>query len=171
MTRVRLGSRPVVFVLLPWAFLMFTQPLVTTSAADTSQVVVLTPEEQALAEVLYSARSRVGLQPLTLNSSAMTLAKDRSSDMATHDYFNHVTPDGKTVLDMIDSYGITCRDISETLAMNWNASNSGADAAETLINSPAHHAILFSPQFTAAGFGHAMRADGKHYFTVIVLSR
>ena len=130
----------------------------------------LSPEEQVLWQVLTAARATSSMNPLTLDANAMTLARDRSADMATRTYFDHMNPDGKTMLDLVANYGIAYHAIGEMIAFNLGVPDCGSEAAKGFIASPVHHAIFFNDRFTTAGIGHAVDGNGKHYFTVIMLS-
>jgi len=138
--------------------------------APVDAATTLSPEEQVLWQVLTAARATSNMNPLTLDANAMALARDRSTDMATRTYFDHMNPDGKTLLDLTANYGITYHAIGEIIAFNLGAPDCGLEAAKGFIASPVHHAIFFNDRFTTAGIGHAVDANGKHYFTVIVLS-
>ena len=146
-------------------------PTVSASAmgATGSAPVVFSPEEQTLASALLTERGNEGLQPLIVDPTLTLLAEQRCAEMAAQHSFGHVTPDGKTVFDLLGAYGITYHKLGETLAMNANIPDAGAEAAKDLMNSPWHHATLFDPQYTTIGFGHATGADGTQYFAVIVL--
>lgn len=132
--------------------------------------VTLSPEEQVLWQVLTAARATSNMNPLALDTNAMALARNRSMDMAARTYFDHMNPDGKTMLDLVANYGITYHAIGEMIAFNLGVPDCGSEAAKGFIASPVHHAIFFNDRFTTAGIGHAVDGNGKHYFTVIVLS-
>ncbi len=147
--------------------------MVQTVAAESSPAgtgVVLSPEEQALWQDLMTARVANGLPPLTLDASITALTRDRSADMAKRSYFGHMNPDGKTMVDLLPVYGLTYQAAGETIEFNLGIPDCGAEAARGFIASPPHHLILFDPRFTTAGVGHAVDANGKHYFTIIVLA-
>ncbi|MHB8648019.1 MAG: CAP domain-containing protein [Thermomicrobiales bacterium] len=125
-------------------------------------------EEQAVWQHIADARRDAGLPVLAIDNQIIVLARERSTDMATRQYFGHYSPDGVTFLDLMPRYGLTGRLAGETIQEN-NYADSPAEAARALIASPEHHAILFDPRFTIAGVGHAVSADGIHYFTIIVV--
>ncbi len=131
---------------------------------------MLSPEEQALWDALVAARAVSGLPPLMLDANVTALTRDRSADMATRSYFGHTNPDGKTIVDLLSTYGLTYHAVGETIEFNLGIPDCGAEAARGFIASPPHHLILFDPRFTTAGVGHAVDANGKHYSTIIVLA-
>ncbi len=139
-------------------------------AADDAAPVTLDAEEQSMWDTLLVARALQGVRGVPqVDARATQLARDRSADMATRGYFSHTTPDGKTYLDLLPAYGITFRAVGETIATNGGYADPGVQAALDFILSPPHHGILFDPQYTLAGVGHAVAPDGTHYFTIIML--
>lgn len=129
-----------------------------------------TPEEQALATTLHAVRDDVGLRPLTMDPTVTLLAEWRSADMALRHSFSHVTADGRMVSNLLSTSGVAYHTVGETIAMNAYAPDTVATAMRDLLNSPRHRAILLDPQYTTVGVGHAVDANGTHYFTVIVLA-
>lgn len=143
---------------------------VAAESSPAGNSVTLVPEEQALWQALNTARVASGLTPLTLDANITALTRDRSADMAARSYFGHTNPDGKTMVDLLPAYGLTYHAVGETIEFNLGIPDCGAEAARGFIASPPHHLILFDPRFTTAGVGHAVDANGKHYFTIIVLA-
>lgn len=143
---------------------------VAAESSPAGNSVILTPEEQALWQALTTARTASGLPPLTLDANITALTRDRSADMAARSYFGHTNPDGKSMVDLLPAYGLTYHAAGETIEFNLGIPDCGAEAARGFIASPPHHLILFDPRFTTAGVGHAVDANGKHYFTIIVLA-
>ncbi len=141
-------------------------PLQTQAAAIPT--VTLGREEQALWQLVSDARRAAGLPAVTMDNQISVLSRARSTDMATRDYFDHYTPDGQTFLDLMPRYGLTSPRAGETLQEN-NRADSPAEAARALFASPEHHAVLFDPRYTMGGVGHAVDANGIHYFTIIFI--
>jgi uncharacterized protein YkwD len=129
----------------------------------------LSAEETELAEQINAARREAGLPELAIESAVAALARERADDMATRRYFGHTTPEGETILSLLPARGIDFRYAGETLQRNnYPADQTVAEAARSLLASPAHRAILLDGRFTHLGLGHA--ADGDlHYFAVIVI--
>ncbi len=128
----------------------------------------LDTQARALWDQIAAARADAGLSPLTLDSTVSSLAQERSTDMATHNYFGHYDPAGRSFLDMMPGLNLSWRLASETLERNTYA-NCATEAAHGLVTSPPHHAILFDPQYRIGGVGHAVSRDGMHYFAIIVI--
>lgn len=141
-------------------------PLVTVSAEGST--VALSAEEQAVWTLVADARATAGLPPQPIDAQVTALARARTADMATRHYFAHRSPDGTTFLDLMPQYGLRGQLAGETIQEN-NFPQSAVEAARALIASPEHHAILFDPRFTVAGVGHAVGADGIHYYGILVV--
>jgi uncharacterized protein YkwD len=114
-------------------------------------------------------RARYGLKPLKLNDELNRTAQGHSDDMAEHDYFDHVTPNGQTVGDRATAAGYHWRTILENIAAGQQ------DPAEVVagwIHSPAHREAMLAPDVDDAGIGYRYLArDGGrtrqyHYWTL-----
>ena len=127
--------------------------------------------QQALA-LLLDARRAAGLADPQLDLLLVDLASQRSADMANRGYFAHVTPEGTMVFDLLVASGTPWRYASETLQRNnYPAEQSADEAVRSLLASPPHRAIIMDPQYTAVGIGHAVDAQGMHYYTVLWVNR
>ena len=163
------------------ACLLFTLSLLTgpaalvgaegemVAAAAELEAIGFTGEEQQLMELLNAARAEAGLPALAADHSVTSLAGERSDDMAIRRYFSHVPPHGRNALDMLIERGVNFQYAGETLQMNnYAADQTVAHAAQALLASPAHRAILLDGRFSHLGVGHAVDG-GMHYYTVIVV--
>ncbi len=127
--------------------------------------------QQALA-LLLDARRAAGLADPQLDLLLVDLASQRSADMANRGYFGHVTPEGTMVFDLLIASGTPWLYASETLQRNnYPAEQSADEAVRSLLASPPHRAIIMDPQYTAVGIGHAVDAQGMHYYTVLWVNR
>lgn len=150
------------------SLLLFVAQFSLVTVAAAAPTVALSVEEQAAWTLVSDARAAVGLPLPPIDAQITALARARTADMATRHYFAHASPDGTTFLDLMPTYGITGQLAGETIQEN-NYADSPTEAVRALIASPDHHAILFDPRFTIAGVGHAVGADGIHYFAIIVV--
>jgi uncharacterized protein YkwD len=125
--------------------------------------------EQALFDATNARRVANGLAPLRANGSLVGIARLRSQDMATNDYFAHTSPvTGKNAFDLMGAYGIGYGWAGENLAMNnYPADECVPVADQALWDSPPHRENMLHPRYTEMGIGHVERADGMHYFTII----
>jgi uncharacterized protein YkwD len=129
-------------------------------------------QERELLALVNSKRAEVGVMPLTAAGPLVQIARGRSSDMAQRNYFAHVTPEGRTFLDMLHEQNVAFGFAGETIAYNNAQGDQTVQLAmDTFLNSPAHMAILLDPQFEFAGTGFARTGDGRNYLSVIVTRR
>jgi uncharacterized protein YkwD len=130
--------------------------------------VSLTPLEAELLGRLNAERIAAGLPALVVDGDLVTIARIRSSDMATRNYFSHTSPDGQTAFTLLDQWGIPYSWAGENLARNnYPAGESAAVAAEDLMASPPHRENILSPNYTRVGVGYAEDGSGMRYFTIV----
>jgi uncharacterized protein YkwD len=122
--------------------------------------------EAQLLKLLNDARARRELKPLQLDPRLISLARQRSADMARRGYFGHVTPEGTMVFDMMDLQGIPYRLAGENLARNSYPLEKSAEVAHNgFLNSPKHAENDYDPQFNKVGIGMAIGPTGSIFFT------
>ena len=110
------------------------------------------------------------LGAVTLDTRLISLARDRSADMANRNYFAHTTPDGKNFLDMLKTRSIPYAMAGEIIAENNYPTAQTADQAfQGFMHSQEHHDIIMMDQWRTAGVGQAVDGKGMYYFTVIFL--
>lgn len=124
--------------------------------------------EQELYSSINAERAAVGLPALPIDPALQALARERSQDMAARGYFSHVTPEGKTVFDLMVERGIPFGWAGENLARNnYPDADSAQVAIRDLMASAAHRANIVHTQYTAIGVGLAIDGSGMKYFTMI----
>lgn len=131
--------------------------------------------DQAEAEILRlinADRAAVGLIAVRVDRRLMSIARARSVDMATKDYFSHQQPDGRNVFDVIEATGMTWYRAGEIIA--WNNypgfALSAAGANSGWLGSQPHREIIESTLFNYVGVGVALQAStGKKYWTAVFL--
>lgn len=110
---------------------------------------VLTVQEQQMLDLVNMERRNHGLSELEVHPGLVKLARLKSQDMITNNYFSHQSPTYGSPFDMIRSAGISYRFAGENLA--------GAPTVErahtNLMNSPGHRANILNRNFTHIGIG------------------
>ena len=88
-----------------------------------------------------------------------------SLDMATHDYFDHVAPDGSTPADRVGAAGYRWSAVGENIAAGYP---DVAAVVDVWMTSPGHCANVMSPAFVDAGMACAAGAASRYgrYFTL-----
>ena len=115
-----------------------------------------------------NARAARGVGALYSDPQLGTLARERSMDMASHNYFSHYAPDGSAYyVHLLDVSNVAFQYAGENLAWStYSDDMSARTAVDGWIASPAHAENLFNSNYSRAGIG-VVSADGKKYFTMI----
>lgn len=121
--------------------------------------------------MVNEARKSRNISELPWDSEISQLSRSHARDMATNDFFGHVSPTaGNLARRAIKEYGwrstiygMPSCPPSESqpnyLADVINKTASLADAIESLLESPAHRRVLLSPYFTSCGVGVCWNAN------------
>jgi uncharacterized protein YkwD len=130
-------------------------------------MMVLTSEIHRLTNV---ERERAGVSTLGHDNALAAIAKKHSEDMAKHNYFSHIAPNGCTLTCRINEAGYTARAWGENIA--WRSSSKLPEAKELAayfvnqwMNSDGHRHNMLSGNFTHEGIGLA-QIGNKVYATV-----
>ena len=130
-----------------------------------------TPEVNAELQTysgINAIRTQAGLPPLVADAALVQVARARSQDMATNNYFSHTPPDGCNYACLLDKYGVPHSWAGENIAWNtWDWSQTAQVAIDMWHNSPPHMENILDCHYTRFGTGVAKSADGKVYYTMI----
>jgi hypothetical protein len=130
--------------------------MVAGAATTLSSSVRATGESQALA-ILNQLRADAGLKALRLDRRVASVARDRSNDMAAHDYLSHDGLDGTTAADMLDADKVEWYRSGEIIARPEapTLDVAAAQAMDMFMGSPRHKAIVLSQNYNYVGVGVA----------------
>lgn len=107
--------------------------------------------EAALHRLVNQHRATVGCKALEWHPPTAAVAEARSADMVARGYFDHVTPDGRTVFDEVAAAGIEAwGSIAENIALTQAGA---ASALELWTDSRPHRRNLENCSFTHEGLG------------------
>lgn len=139
-------------------------------------ITVAEPTRQAVAgwqddilRLVNRYRAGQGLKALSLDQALNRAAQGHADDMATRDYFDHVTPNGRTVGDRATAAGYRWQAILENLAAGQQ---DPAEVVDGWIRSPSHRRAMLAPDIDDAGIGYrfAARDTGQtqqyHYWVL-----
>lgn len=119
-------------------------------------------------DAINAERAANGLAALQPDQTLTQIARMRSDDMLRRGYFDHYTPEGTTVFDMLAEYGVPYAHAGENLAFDtYPASESVSIAMQALMTSPSHRANILNADYTLIGVGLATDASGVHYYTMV----
>lgn len=107
--------------------------------------------EGRLHTMVNAHRERIGCKALDWHDDAAGVAEARSADMLRRGYFDHVTPDGRSVFDELADAGVRAWG---RMAENIALTQAGPDAVlELWRESPGHRRNLENCAFTHQGLG------------------
>lgn len=121
------------------------------AAAPAAEDAAARGPEARLHALVNRRREAIGCRPLSWHAPSAVVAEQRSSDMIERRYFDHVTPDGRTVFDQVADAGIEAwGSIAENIALT----QAGAPSVlEMWRDSPSHRRNLDNCSFTHHGLG------------------
>lgn len=118
--------------------------------------------ERQVVELVNAERAKNGLSPLTLDSSVSKVARVKSQDMATNNYFSHTSPTYGGAGNMLKQFGIKYTAYGENIA---SGQKTPQQVVSAWMNSSGHRANILSSSFTKIGVGYATNSSGKAYWT------
>ncbi len=116
---------------------------------QTNQLTVDEESENAMVSLVNKERSSRGLKPLVLDVKLREVARFHAKDMFERGYFAHFSPEGESVTDRAEKFGVSYLVIGENLAY----APSLELAHQGLMNSEGHRANILSPDFGKIGIG------------------
>lgn len=123
---------------------------------------ILSIEQQVL-DLVNSARAKEGLNPLQLDIEVSNVARKKSEDMHSKNYFSHTSPTYGTPFDMLKQFGITYKSAGENIARGQRTAEAVVNA---WLNSEGHRRNILSPNFTHIGIGFH-----NNYWTQLFISK
>jgi uncharacterized protein YkwD len=109
-----------------------------------------------------------GLAALEVDSRLEAIALDRALDMATRNYFDHVSPEGVMAFDLLDAAGYVSYTAGENIALNNYAdARSVSMAMNSFMASPTHRKNIMNRNFSRVGMAVAVGANGLKYYAVV----
>ena len=108
--------------------------------------------------LLNRQRTDHGLPPLRENRLLTQASLQHSQDMVQRNYFEHTTPDGRTVGDRLLALGYargTTASSGENIAYGYARESTPAAIVDLWMHSPGHRADILRRTFTEIGIGIA----------------
>jgi uncharacterized YkwD family protein len=136
----------------------------TTGTGTSTGSETLTMEQQ-VAALVNSERASRGLDPLTWNQNLANIARVKSDDMASNNYFSHTSPTYGSPFDMLKSFGVSYTAAGENIASGQTTAQTVMD---TWMNSAGHAANILNGNFTEIGVGYSYN-NGSPIWTQLFL--
>jgi uncharacterized protein YkwD len=127
--------------------------------------------------LLNRERAQHGLPPLRENGLLSSISLDHSQDMVRRRYFEHTTPDGRSVGDRLRAAGYArgrSASAGENIAYGFGGESTPASIVAAWMQSPPHRDDILRASFTEVGIGitsgapelsAAKQADSATYTT------
>nr|WP_312580076.1 CAP domain-containing protein [Sedimentibacter sp.] len=118
--------------------------------------------ERQVVQLVNAERQKAGLPSLTLDSSISSVARKKSQDMASNNYFAHQSPTYGSAGDMLKQFGVNYSAWGENIASGQRSPEAVVSA---WMHSEGHKANILSSNFTKIGVGYAVNSNGTPYWT------
>jgi hypothetical protein len=115
---------------------------------------------QQIVDLTNAERAKAGLSPLVVSAALSSSAQGYAAAMATQGFFNHIAPDGSTLVQRDVAAGYSPWSyLEENIAAGQG---SPAEAVAAWMNSPEHRTNLLSPRVHEIGVGYSYRAGSPY---------
>jgi uncharacterized protein YkwD len=125
------------------------QVITGSNYADNLQRVALSAAETQMISLINQERAKAGLKGLIIDDSLVKLAKEKSMDMVSYNYFGHISNRLGTLYDQLQRNQIVYQFAAENLA----GAASIQKAQRYFLTSPYHRCNILNPRFTKVGVG------------------
>lgn len=120
-----------------------------STSRNPSREINLTPEETRIFKLINQERAKAGLAQLEIDPTLTQLARDKSWDMVSHNYFGHYSERFGTIHDQLSVKAVSYCNAAENLAGGPNT----LKILRRLLASPAHRGNILNPDFKRIGIG------------------
>lgn len=106
--------------------------------------------ENNILELMNQKRTEAGLNPLTLDSTLLQIARYKSNHMIQFGYFDHTTPEGNNWTSWLNTINYNYTTTGENIAYN---NYDPVGLFNQWWNSSGHRANMMNPSYTKVGIG------------------
>jgi uncharacterized protein YkwD len=127
-----------------------------------------TSSASTLVTLTNRARANAGLKSLKVSSTLASVARWRSKDMITRDYFSHTIPGYGKVWDKLHAVGYCYKVAGENIGWNNYPDDIATSAIQQMfMGSPGHRANILGKTWDVIGIGAYKGPTGKKMWTVL----
>ena len=127
-----------------------------------------TSSASALVSLTNRARANAGLRSLKVDATLSSVARWRSKDMITRDYFSHTIPGYGKVWDKLHAIGYCYTVAGENIGWNTYPDDTATAAIQDMfMGSPGHRANILGKAWDVVGIGAYKGPTGKKMWTVL----
>ncbi len=127
--------------------------------------------ESQMIHLINSIRSSRGLQLLNPNPVLNSIARSRSQDMLSRNYFSHYTPEGKNIFNILVENGIMyacgAENLSQASPTSWGSPEA---VVNSWMSSSRHRANMLNPHFGQLGLG-VIDSGNRRVIALIFINR
>ena len=146
-------------------------PVASASSASMAASGTMSMERRAF-ELINEQRRANGLPRFEWDEDLCRMARALSGQMASRNFFNHVTPDGRDMSARAHASGIMhWSALAENIAYNQGFDDPAGFAVERWMNSAKHRDNILNGYFTRSAIGVARSSDGRIFFTQVFIAR
>jgi uncharacterized protein YkwD len=129
--------------------------------------------EQQLYTLTNNARAANGLRKLVWDSTLASIARWRSKDMITRNYFSHsIPPSGESVFNVMSQKGYCFNVAGENIGWNTYPDDQATAAIQdAFMSSSGHRANILGKAWDVMAVGAYKGSDGKKMWTVLFADR
>ncbi len=162
-TRRIAGLIALVFALTSVVGLSNPTPVQAWSAGSFSSA-----SEKELIALTNRSRASAGLKALKVDGTLTSVARWRSKDMITRDYFSHTIPGYGSVFKKLDSKGYCYKLAGENIGWNTNPDGEATAVIHSMfMDSSGHRKNILGKAWDVIGVGAYKGPDGKKMWTVL----
>ncbi|MBP1948152.1 CAP domain-containing protein [Virgibacillus litoralis] len=112
--------------------------------------------EQQVVELTNKERTAQGLEALKVDTELSKVAREKSSDMSTNNYFSHNSPTYGSPFDMMKQFGISYQTAGENIAKGQRTPQ---EVVNGWMNSEGHRKNIMNSDFTHIGVGYVEQGN------------
>ena len=117
--------------------------------------------EVEVIELTNTERIKVGADTLQTDAYLCEMARVKAQDMIDNSYIDHKSPIWGAPDEMLKAFEIPYRYAGENITVG---PKTPAAAVEAWIQSPSHHDVMLSENYSKIGVGYAESSDGIHFW-------
>jgi uncharacterized protein YkwD len=155
-----------------------TIPLTQPTRAPASTPTLETPSTdlttlaQQMINRVNAEREAHGLTPLKSDEQLAAIAQAHAQDMVARDYFDHVTPEGKTLRDRLREHGLELNWVGENIQRNTEPANKTVQTViDWFMDSKPHRNNILHLHYNCFGVGVAEGPPGWYTFVLVFAER
>lgn len=136
-----------------------------TNEAQQKPTQGISAAESRVIELTNAQRRKHGLKDLQADATLSNVARTKSNDMRTKNYFSHTSPTYGSPFDMIRDFGISYKSAGENIAKGQTSPEQVVDA---WMNSEGHRKNILSADYTHIGVGYS---ESGNYWTQMFIRK